>query len=270
MVKKLFKHELLAYLHTLPILYIVLLSIGLMGRIVRIFEEDSVSYELLGGSAFAALFIAIFAATVLTTIFCLLRFYKNLFTGEGYLTLTLPVSIESHLFVKTLGALVANVATALAIGITLCLFFAGDWLNEITKAILFIFKEATAACGTVNMIFYIIEALLALLVLTLMQYMTYYVCICLGQALRRGRIIAAIGIYYGLTILAQIISTVFLIAVSINEDSALLIALTNWIQGSPFSFIHCLLCTVIVLGAAWCAVCFFVSRAQMKRRLNLE
>ncbi len=270
MVKKLFKHELISYLHTLPIVYIVLFGIGLMGRFIRAFEDDSTTYVILNGSASAMLFIASFAAVVLTTVFCLIRFYKNLFSGEGYLTLTLPVSVESHLFVKTIGALIANVATALAIALAVCTFFAGDWLHEIIKALLYLFKYATMSYGTANMILYVGEILLLMLTMTLAQLLTFYMCICIGQSLRRGRIIAAIGIYYGLTLLTQGIGTALLIAQTFLEDSQFIIHLNRWIIQHKPTFVHLILCGIIVLGILWSGICFLISRAMMKKRLNLE
>lgn len=270
MVKKLFKHELISYLHTLPIVYIVLLGIGAMGRIIRAFENDSAAYTLLGGSAMAMLWIAIFAAVVLSTIFCLIRFYKNLFSGEGYLTLTLPVSVEQHLFVKTAGALLASIATAVVIALSVCIFFAGDWLGEIVKALLYMLQNGADAYGTFGVTMYMIEVLLILLVMTLAQFLTFYMCICLGQSLRRGRIIAAIGIYYGLTLLTQAIGTVGLILITVFEGSELIMSINSWIAYHTQSFIHLLFWGITLFGLIWCGVCFLISRAMMKRRLNLE
>ncbi len=270
MVKKLLKHELLSYLHTLPIVYIVVLGVGLMGRIARAFEADNIAYELLRNSADIMLMLASYAAMVLTTIFCLLRFYKNLFSGEGYLTLTLPVSVEQHLLVKTIGALIANVATALTIFASVCIFFAGDWFTEITKALLYLYKKGVATYGGADMAMYVLEILLTLLTLTLMQYMTFYVCICIGQTLRRGRIIAAIGIYYGLTQLTQIIGTIIVIIISVYGNVPLLIAITDLIRANIPTFVHLLLWGIIVMGMVWSGICFLVSRKTMKHKLNLR
>ena len=270
MVKKLLKHELISYLHTLPIVYIVLFGISLMGRFIRAFENESVTYEMLNGSASAMLVIACFAATTLTTIFCLIRFYKNLFSGEGYLTLTLPVSVENHLFVKTLGAMIAYVATAFAVALAVCAFFAGDWIEEIIKALLYLYKYISMSYGTANMLLYVGEILLLMLAMILAQLSTFYMCICIGQSLRRGRIIAAVGIYYGLTLLMQGIGTALLIARTFLEDSQFIINLHRWIIQNKPAFVHLILCGIIVLGVLWSGICFLVSRAMIKKRLNLE
>ena len=126
MVKKLLKHECTYYMHILPIVYAVLLGVALMGRLIRIFENDSVAYGILNGFAITALYLASIAAMTLTLIFCIIRFFKNMFGGEGYLTLTLPVTPGQHLLSKLIGSVGAQFATVLTILTAVCLLLAGD------------------------------------------------------------------------------------------------------------------------------------------------
>lgn len=269
MVKKLLKQELSYYLRHLSAVFIVLLGVALMGRFVRFFESEGAGYALLNGSATAALFIGSYAALILTTIFCIIRFFKNLFGSEGYLTLTLPASEGQHLFAKLVGALIANVAAILAIVAAFNLFYAGEWAVEIWKSLLYLMHRIAGIAGA-DFGFYILETVVLMLIYTLAAYLTYYFCICVGQTLRRGRVIAAIGIYYGLSLLTQMVSTALILMFDIYNVELKLTVVLDWINSNPNAFVHILLCVFIVIFALWGWLCFGLSRRIIRRKLNLE
>ncbi len=269
MVKKLLKQELSYYLRHLSAVFIVLLGVALMGRFVRFFESEGAGYALLNGSATAALFIGSYAALILTTIFCIIRFFKNLFGSEGYLTLTLPASEGQHLFAKLIGAMAANLATFLVIIAAFNLFYAGEWTVEVWKSLLYL-TDFIAELAGVDFGVYVIEILILLPISAAAGYLTYYVCICMGQTLRRGRIIAAIGIYYGLNLLLQILMTVLILVCSTYRVELGLIPALEWIETNPIAFIHVFLFISIVINALWGGLCFGLSRRIMRRKLNLE
>ena len=100
MVKKLFKHEFVYYLRSLLIYLPVVLVIGGLSRLMVCFESESGIYSLLLGSTLLMLYFGTLACVIITFILSIVRFYKNMFSAEGYLTLTLPVSKTTHLFVK--------------------------------------------------------------------------------------------------------------------------------------------------------------------------
>ena len=55
------------------------------------------------------------ASLLLTFIIGIVRFYKNLFTGEGYLSFTLPVTPGQQLFTKALVSFLFSVITIIVI-----------------------------------------------------------------------------------------------------------------------------------------------------------
>ena len=46
MVKKLFKHEFLAYMRILSVVYVILLTVAAATRIIQLFESDSIYYKI--------------------------------------------------------------------------------------------------------------------------------------------------------------------------------------------------------------------------------
>lgn len=270
MVKKLFKHELEYYLRSLLPVYMVLGGIALIGRIIEFFEADTTAYSILRGSSVTMLVIACVAALGMTILFSVIRFYKNLFTGEGYLTLTLPVTIPQHILVKLAAALVANVATLVAIVLAICLFTVGPWLVEIIKAVAYIYKDI-AANFEGNFGWYVVECIPLLLMLICAYTMLYYMCICIGQQAKKNRVIAAVGAYFGLYVITQIISTVVVIIVSISEVIWLiddfLMSLT---QQEVFGLIHGGIWVLFVIAGGLAAIYYVVCKHIMSKRLNLE
>ena len=92
MVKKLLKHEFIYYFRTFALFLPIVLVIAAMTRVFRLFENsDSVIASIAVGSSALMLFVACWALLVLSVIVAVVRFYKNMYSAEGYLTFTLPV-----------------------------------------------------------------------------------------------------------------------------------------------------------------------------------
>ena len=73
-------------------------------------------WVLLGGSI-----LAVFAYLIGTRLILLIRFYKNKFTDEGYLTFTLPVTSHQILLSSLVNFLLWSVITTVAAGGTILL-----------------------------------------------------------------------------------------------------------------------------------------------------
>lgn len=267
MVKKLFRQEILYYVRSLLPVYIILLGVALMGRIIQIFETDSWVYTTVSTSASIAYAVAIAAALGLTVLFCIVRYYKNMFSGEGYLTLTLPVTYGQHLRVKLGAALVTTLVTVVAVLLSLLVFLTTDWVVELWKAGVFILKDLAKALGT-HTGFYIVEFILLILAAVVEQILFYYMCISLGQTFRKNRILAAIGIYYGIYLLTQVLATVLIIILSL--EILPLEAIFRWIELHQFAAVHVFLLGGTAIVSLVSLGLYHVSRWVLHKRLNLE
>lgn len=269
MVKKLFKQEMLYYVRSLAPVYIILLGVSLVGRVVQFFESDSWVYSTVSGSALTAYVIACIAALGLATAFCVIRYYKNMFSGEGYLTLTLPVTYTQHLWVKLGAAMLTMVATLVAVAVSLLIFLNTEWLVELWKAAVYLSRDLVERAGA-HLIFYLLEGILLLLALLVMEILTYYMCISLGQTVKKNRILAAIGIYYGFYLVTQILSTVFMIVTTFSVSALPMEEIERWIRAHVLEVIHGGLLSGTVLAVVVSMVMFLVSRWVLRKRLNLE
>ncbi len=270
MVKKLFKHEIASYLRLLIPVYLVLLGIAAMGRLIQCFEAETMVYDLLRGSSLFAFAISASVAMLLTTIFCILRFYRNLFSGEGYLTFTLPVTTTQHLLTKLGTAVLVEAATFVAILLSTCLLFAGDWLTEIIKAAAYLLNFVLKTFDTVHFTFYCIEFVVIMLATIACELCMYYMCISLGQTFRKNRVLAAVGIYFGLYMITQAFATVGSILVTIFARYFNFDEFFRWIENHPYASFHIMFGIILFLTIAMGAVYYLISHLVIRKKLNLE
>lgn len=270
MVKKLFKHEFLAQLRLWLPMQIILLAVALFGRIVQFFETDTTAYDIVFGSSVVIYVLAIFAAVMLTLIFGIVRFYKNLFSCEGYLSFTLPVTADQHIMVKTLVSGCAMFGTLLVAFLSFAVFTAGDVFIEVMKAAGYLIKRFIAEFGGANFVFYLIEGILFVSIGTLGCYLLYYACIALGQTFKKNRVLGAVGVYFIYYTIVQAISTVLMIAVSFLAETTFFEAIADFVDTCPEAFIHIVLCGAVILCTLFSALYFGIIRLIIRKKLNLE
>ena len=269
MVKKLFKHEFAAYARIMLVLYAIVLSTAAAFRLIMCFESDSILYETALTISLMAYFASVFFAAVGTFVFVIVRFYTNLFTAEGYLSFTLPVTPAQHIWVKLLTGLSVSVISILIGILSGCIAGAG----QVLEAILAIMRQALDnlyAFAGWHTPFYILEGLLAVLCWMAAAYLLYYGCISVGQMAKKNRILAAVGAYFVYYIASQAVSTVFLVIFSIALPETLADKIGLFVMEHPFAAVHIGMWFVIGLMSLFGFVVFRVIRHIVTKKLNLE
>ncbi|MDO4743451.1 MAG: hypothetical protein Q4B04_05405 [bacterium] len=271
MVKKLFKYEFLSYFKIMGIVYIVLLSIAAFDRISRFFESDSTIYSIVSGFSVATYVVTLFAVFVFSFLLIIIRFYKNFFTGEGYLSFTLPVSNTQHLLVKILTAIAIQILTVFVVLLSLCIITSGDALFELLKAGAYLLHKFYMGVGF-NSVLYIFEALVLIIASVITQFLLYYACIAIGQLYNKNRILAAVGTYFVYYIIIQIITTIIVVFLSVYADNLLLFfePVIRFMTEHPKTVVHIGLCGIILWELILSAVFFIVTRFILNKKLNLE
>ena len=257
MVKKLIKYEFIAYARTMLPMILILFGVSLLNRFVQLFENRSEIYSIVFGSSVAALVITMLVCVFMTVFVGITRFYKNLFTLEGYLSFTLPVTASQHIFVKVLVATVFSVVSLAAILLSASIATFGEVLVEVFKAINYLAKEFFAFCGALNGTFYIIEAVVFLLVATISGFMLFYACIAIGQLAKKNRVLSAFGTYF-ITLVVKF------------YDYLPIEQIADFIYKNPFESIHIGLCLFILWEAVLGVVYYLITDSIIKKRLNLE
>lgn len=269
MVKKLIKHEFMALARMLVPMYVIILGLSILTRAIVFFETDSIVYDIISTSVIIMLCISIGVSLVYTVVAGIIRFYRNLFSKEGYLTFTLPVSTEAHLLTKLFAAAVSYIASFAVIFAAFSIATSGELLVEIFKAAGFLMGKASSALGA-DFTFYVIEFILLSLVSICTSYMLFYACMCIGQLAKRSRVLLALGIYFGYYYLTQIIATIGMITLSLVEDTKFFSDIINWIELNPTETVHIALVGGLVIEAILGGVYYLIAHTIMKKKLNLE
>ena len=269
MVKKLFKHEYLAWLRLLPLIYGITLVVAAMLRLLMVFETDSVYYDIVLFSAAFMYVVAVMVTLATPTVYGILRFYKNLFSGEGYLTHTLPVTPAAHIWVKLLTALSFTVASGLVCLLSGMIVTSGELFSEICKAISYLLGNIPPD-AIPHLSGWLAESILLSLLSILNVHLLYSLCICLGQRARKNRVLAAVGVYFGFYMVSQILSTVMMVVITILGESGALDKLLAWIESDPVTFIHLLLIGLCLLVILVNIVYYLVCHWTIRKKLNLE
>lgn len=275
MLKKLVKQEWKSFspAPTITMIILTVVTLILMATFMTSFWDES------------NIFVELFASlTILTYIFCLaalsfcvtictaVRFYKNLFTDEGYLMFTLPVKTSdlllSKMLVAVLWKLISIVFTMLSIfGIaTVGISYLSDMsIVHFFQEFFDLFKDALSEMRETLMIpipLFFLWLLLIGVCSLVFSILFIYTCICLGQFWSRHKIGGAILAYFGLRFVFRLFRQIFAIPLSnfsyydIEDFSA-----GTWLL---IMFV-----TLLLMGGL-CVAMYCICNYIMSKKLNLD
>lgn len=269
MVKKLYKHEFLAWLRVIWIVWTIVLASAIFNRVIQLFENDSIYYGILIGSSTLLYGVALMCCVAFSLIFGVVRFYRNFFTGEGYLTFTLPATKAQLLWVKISTAVCFSILSAVVCLGSGCIVMAGEVLEEVYKAAAYLMNLVPADMAA-HLIGWTLEFLLLLLAAEVSGHLFYYTCICIGQLFRKNRVLAAVGVYFVFYVIVQVLSTVGMVVFTMLSAAGVWENIMVWIVEHPEVSFHAFLGGFAVLTALTDLVYYWVCHHIIRKRLNLE
>jgi len=252
---------------------VILLIIAAVARIIQFFESDTVAYGIIFWSSLIAVFVGIMACMFMSVIVAIIRFYKNLFTAEGYLTFTLPITPAQHILIKLLGAIIFQLIAIFTALLALVILSAGDVLIEVIKAAVYLisrFFNSVPAEIAAHVVLYGIEMLILTAVSAVFTMLVYYTCISIGQMARKNRVFMAVLTFFGYYLLVQILSTVLMVVFTVLELAGVLEPIFTFFQNHTFASFHIIFCTGIAVNAGMSALLFFINKKIITKKLNLE
>ncbi len=273
MVKKLFKYEFIYYIRTLGLFLLIIPVLGIMVRVFRLFEPlliettwGNIVSTLAIGSAGLLCYLGSLALLLTTTIVGIVRFYKNMFSAEGYLTFTLPVTNHQHIFVKLTALTAFELLSCVSILLGALVALSGDPLTMIFQSV----QEIFAGIPPIHGIFYGLELFLLLAVSCVATPLLYYACISIGQTAKKNRILLAVGVYFLYYAITQAVATVAMILLIILGSLGAFDGLVLWIGNHFSAFLHMVFIVSTLFTAALGALYYFITYRVMTRKLNLE
>lgn len=261
MLGKLLKYDLKANRNLFLLMYGVLLAIALGTRmVIGSMVRDLEGYSGLGIMAaflLMSFFMAVVVISVLGYILVIRRFYQHLFSGEGYLTFTLPVTASQHFASKVISGMFWLFASLLVQAAGLLILAAGALKHEIVKEVLSVMTELYEPFfGSGDFVWQIIFAVFN----SVVSLMMIYFAVCLGQMSRRRRVLSSVVWYFGLSFLFNMIAgaaTEMFINVDIMGD----VLVTYEIGYYVMNTVVMLLKAIVFAGG---------SILIMQKKLNLE
>ena len=220
MLKKLLKYDFLATFKIWWIAAVTSLGLSFLGGYaVTLIRAPRDLPQVVDASAGLMLFISIFslfAFAILSEIIILVRFYKNFFTDEGYLTFTLPVKTGSLINSKLIMSVAVTLATLIVLAVNVCVILGIGFFDEIVDKELFkyvaeIIDEIVTEFGF-YLIIYILEAIVIFILACVFSLLLMFCCITLASIItKKGRVATGIAIYYGVNCVLSFVMEMIMI-----------------------------------------------------------
>ncbi|MGN0817457.1 MAG: hypothetical protein ACI4L9_00685 [Candidatus Coproplasma sp.] len=253
MVKKLLKHELYCIFRAAFIPAIVMVLLAILSRI---------SLTVSGENTAAFMLVLFYVYTVLATLcvcffFGISRFYKSLFTGEGYMTLSLPVTADQLIVSKLLSSVITMVFGIAACVLSSCIFLIGlpeEFYVEIGNVI--------GSMGGLISDIWVSEPLLVVeyVIYTILSipagFLEFYFVMSIAQLFTvKNRKLIAVLLYIGIAFVWSMLDTTLISPMLDNLSTNVSPHLTIWLE--------------IIFTAAIDVVSYLVVRYILKNKVNL-
>lgn len=272
MLRKLMKHELRATSRVmLPVFLIVLLtSAGANLSTRTLLETDNTFFNTIGMILLTAFIFAIIGVCLASFIVMLRRFYKNILQDEGYVTMTLPVSVHQIVMSKLLISILWYAATAVVvIAAFMILCFDIDFIHELIQS----WPHFTASIHIYNDLLphislFALELLILLFVSCAGACLQFYSTMSIGHSFSNHKMLFSVIVYFAAQFILQFIAGILL---TVSNFTGLDSCLDNMLAAFPdMTGIHFLLVICIVLGIIHAGVFYFLTTHFLSKHLNLE
>ena len=208
--------------------------------------------------------VSVFAIVLVMKYYFFLRYYKNLFTDQGYLMHTLPVKSTDLINSKLIIAVLWQFITGIVVGICIVIivFSFADIFGELS---IMDFKEAFHDIETefdeiVKGVPLIASGIISGLVTPIFEILLMYMAVGIGQQSKKNRlflsVMVLIGLYMGKRFISSCLSVPLQMLV-INED----ISLTTVNVGAVLVALAIIAMTVGL---------YFLNKYFLEKKLNLE
>lgn len=266
MLGKLFRYEMKASGRImLPVLGAALLmgiiTTVLFGKVVTNTHGESVILGLISIIALVLMVVFLFGSLILSYIYAIYRFRKNILGNEGYITNTLPVTTWSKILSKLFASSIYQLL-AFVICIVVYVIFIGVCANvggnpdEVREA----FREAwNVIFQDSNKVLMLIEVCAAILISFLFSNLMFYAAMAVGYSAKSHKLLASIGMYILFYIVIQTVSLI-----AIGAEMFVLIGASEAAQ------FHAMMISSLVISILFSVVFALITYFFIDKRLNLQ
>lgn len=270
MLRKLIKHELRATGRMMgPMLLLVLVAaVGGNLSTYRLLEAQSGVLNTLGVLLLTCFFIAIITSGVMAFALMVERFYKNLLRDEGYLTMTLPVSVHEHIWAKLLTSLIWWIAVlAAAAAAMFILVFNPSILQEIGDILAQLhIGDLNLSQNLPHIVLFCVELALLLAVGGACICLHFYAALAVGHSFTHHKSALSVAGFFVLPAAWSCIQRIAMFLLNLVG----LEGVRLWLQSlQPATQTHLMMLGVTVAAAIPAALYYAVAAYFLKNKLNL-
>lgn len=214
-------------------------------------------------------FILMIVSSVSVFVLMVRRFYTSFFTDEGYLTFTLPVTVDCHLITKTLSMIIWSAISGVVIALATGSFFLGVYLmvpeafvlDEYTKLAIEAMIESIKQSLSGTIIFSAISSIVS----AIASYFLLFFSISVGCMLtKKHRFLACAGSYMVINgFVTNVVSMASYAMQYVFADMA-----ANEATADLYGMTIALIMTIMYLVQG--AGCYIGTRWILKNRINLD
>lgn len=218
--------------------------------------------------------IGIVAFSIISYILIYVRFYKNFFTDEGYLTFTLPVKRSQLLNSKLIASVLTMLCTSTIIFADIIIMFAigagESFYNDLIYPLSQEFAELLGLLSVSDGIYlcsWIIMLLIFLVLSNIFSTLFMFACITFASVItKKAKVITAIGIYYVANgFISGFVQILYMFGIG---------AVVDWVSAIQENM-QLPVVTIIILGivlfvALMCWLLYTLEYFMLDRKLNLS
>ncbi len=257
MLGKLIKHEFRAVISYILPLYLGMFILSVVCRLINELYNsmsDVTLFNIISTIITLLFTISLYLCGFMTIILVIKRFHSSLFSDQGYLYMTLPVSVHAHIISKLIVAIVSLLLATVTLSVSLLVVF----LNKNLWGVLWDkISYLASAFGDLlaNNPAETVMVILLFLLGSINAFLLFYMSDAIGSMFNKHKILIAVAVFFGINIFVSIAS------------SYLFVGLDNYSTlNTPLSYLILMNLFVAVLDAVF----YFITAYILKNKLNLE
>lgn len=226
----------------------------------------------------AVLLFMLYYATIIGVSFAIIiytgvRFYKNIYTDEGYLMHTLPVTknqlIISKLIVHSLCVALTGLLVFCSVVVLFLPLFALiledpsislSYIWSEMRIVLFEELDVSILLLTGTIVFYFV----VLIISTISSILSMYGAISIGQTFQKHKVMGSILCYVGIYSLLQTLNTMLMMPIMISNQ------LGNNDNFNFITYMNQILFVTLISTLITGVVFYFITHYMMSKKLNLD
>lgn len=254
---------------------LILTLIGCISFVSPIWNIHSDAIELLAVFSLLVYILSLVIACVAVFAYFVVRFYRNMYSDEGYLTHTLPVNSHCHISAKgivffvwtTVSGIVVILSVAALIGTAMVATGTLDGTNwndfwfEFNSYILPSLKKTYNEYFTIPLPVFILYGILCYILQSAASILMIYASISIGQTFNKYKVMASIIAYLALSTLLQIGASFISLPMIFNMERN---------QVTPQLMLILLLTYSALFSLITGVIYYVITHLAMAKHLNLD